>query len=38
VAATFVTGADGAVVDRLVDRDYRHRMSIERMLAAVGRK
>ena len=38
VAATFVAGADGAVVDRLVDRDCRHRMSIERMLAAVGRK
>jgi peroxiredoxin len=38
VAATFVAGPGGTVVDRHVDHDYRHRMHIDRMLAAVGRQ
>ena len=37
IAATFVVGADGMVADRHVDHDFRNRMSIDRMLAALGR-
>jgi peroxiredoxin len=37
IAATFVVGADGTIVDRHVDPDYRLRMNIDRMLAALER-
>jgi peroxiredoxin len=35
VAATFVVGADGVVADRHVDPDFRNRMNVDRMLAAL---
>jgi peroxiredoxin len=37
LAATFVVAADGTVADRHVDSDFRNRMDIERMLAAVAK-
>jgi peroxiredoxin len=36
IAATFVVGADGIVADRHVDPDFRNRMDVDRMLAALG--
>jgi peroxiredoxin len=35
LAATFVVAADGSVADRHVDSDFRNRMDIDRMLAAL---
>lgn len=35
ITATFVVGADGTVIDRNVDHDYRCRMEIDRILAAL---
>jgi peroxiredoxin len=37
LAATFVVAADGTVADRHVDPDFRNRMDIDRMLAALAR-
>jgi peroxiredoxin len=37
LAATFVVAADGIVADRHVDPDFRNRMDIERMLAALAK-
>jgi peroxiredoxin len=37
LAATFVVAADGTVTDRHVDPDFRNRMDIDRMLAALAR-
>jgi len=37
LAATFVVGADGIVADRHVDPDFRNRMDVDRMLAALAR-
>jgi peroxiredoxin len=37
LAATFVVAADGSVTDRHVDPDFRNRMDIDRMLAALAR-
>jgi peroxiredoxin len=38
IPATFVVGRDGLIVDRFVDADYRRRMDIDRLLAAVSRQ
>jgi peroxiredoxin len=37
IPATFVVGSDGRVVERFVDPDYRKRMDIDEMLAALRR-
>ncbi len=37
LAATFVVAADGSVADRHVDPDFRNRMDIDRMLAALAK-
>ena len=37
LAATFVIAADGGVADRHVEPDFRNRMDIERMLAALAK-
>ena len=37
IPATFVVGRDGVVKARFVDPDYRKRMDIEAILAALGR-
>jgi peroxiredoxin len=37
IAATFVVGADGILADRHVDADFRNRMNVDRMLAALER-
>jgi len=37
LTATFVVAADGSVADRHVDPDFRNRMDIERMLAALAK-
>jgi peroxiredoxin len=37
LAATFVVAADGTVADRHVDPDFRNRMDIDRMLAALAK-
>jgi peroxiredoxin len=37
IPATFVVGTDGRVVERFVDPDYRRRMDIDEMLAALRR-
>jgi peroxiredoxin len=37
IPATFVVGTDGRVAERFVDPDYRKRMDIEEMLAALRR-
>ena len=35
IPATFVVGADGVIVARYVDPDYRRRMDIDQLLAAL---
>ena len=35
IPATFVLGQDGRVADRFIDPDYRRRMAIEDLLAAL---
>lgn len=35
IPATFVVGADGVVTSRFIDPDYRHRMEIDDLLAAL---
>ena len=37
IPATFVVGTDGRIVDRYVDPDFRNRMEIADILAALGR-
>ena len=37
IPATFVVGTDGRVAERFVDPDYRKRMDIDEMLAALRR-
>ena len=38
IPATFVVGRDGVVIARYIDPDYRHRMEIEDLLAALREK
>jgi peroxiredoxin len=35
IPATFVVGTDGRIIERFVDPDYRKRMAIENLLAAL---
>ena len=35
IPATFVVGRDARVVARFIDPDYRHRMAVEDLLAAL---
>lgn len=37
IPATFVVGADGVIKERFVDPDYRKRMPMENIIAALGR-
>ncbi|RUT80647.1 AhpC/TSA family protein, partial [Mesorhizobium sp. USDA-HM6] len=37
IPATFIVGTNGIIADRFVDPDYRRRMDIDEMIAALRR-